>query len=114
MTSHRQHRKAPIFSDTSKTAAGSVLYQIQNGTPKLTDYASKRLPHAAVNYSPAELEPVGLCVNISQFKHLLVKVDFDCKVDHLALTSIMKSKTEPSSARIKIMLEVHSAYSFNF
>ena len=29
-----------LFSDTSKTAAGSALYQIQNGTPKLIGYAN--------------------------------------------------------------------------
>ena len=39
-----------LFSDTSKTAAGSTLYQIQNGNPKLIGYTSKRLPPAAVNY----------------------------------------------------------------
>ena len=33
-----------LYSDTSKFAAGSVLYQIQNGKPKLIAYASKRLP----------------------------------------------------------------------
>ena len=33
-----------LYSDTSKFAAGSTLYQIQNGKPKLRAYASKRLP----------------------------------------------------------------------
>ena len=47
-----------------------------------------------MNYSITKLEPLGLCVNnINKFKHLLTKVDFDCTVDHLALTYIMKSKT---------------------
>ena len=45
--------------------------------------------------------------------NLLAKVDFDCTEDHLALTYIMKSKTELASARIKRLLEVLSAYSFN-
>ena len=36
-----------FYSDTSKFAIGSVLYQIQNGKPKLIAYASKRLPEAA-------------------------------------------------------------------
>ena len=31
-----------LFSDTIKTAACSALYQIQNGTPKLIGYASRR------------------------------------------------------------------------
>ena len=33
-----------LYSDTSKYAMGSALYQIQNGKPKLIAYASKRLP----------------------------------------------------------------------
>ena len=39
-----------LYSDTSKYATGSALYQIQNGKPKLKSYASKRLPEAACNY----------------------------------------------------------------
>ena len=36
-----------LYSDTSKFASGSTLYQIQNGKPKLIAYASMRLPEAA-------------------------------------------------------------------
>ena len=39
-----------LYSDTSKFATGSALYQIQDGKPKLIAYASKRLPEAARNY----------------------------------------------------------------
>ena len=35
-----------LYSDTSKFATGSTLYQIQNGKPKLIAYASKRLPES--------------------------------------------------------------------
>ena len=38
---------------------------------------------------------------------------FDAIVDHLALVPIFKSKTEPATLRIKRLLEVLSAYSFN-
>ena len=65
-----------------------------------------------VNYSTTELELLGLCVNISQFKHILEKVDSDCTMYHLALTYIMESKTKPASARIKGLLEALNAYSF--
>ena len=41
------------------------------------------------------------------------KVDFDAIVDHLELVHILKSKTEPVTSRIKRLLEVLSAYSFN-
>ena len=36
-----------LYSDTSKYATGSALYQIQGGKPKLIAYARKRLPEAA-------------------------------------------------------------------
>ena len=45
--------------------------------------------------------------------HLLIKVDFDAVVDHLAITHIMRSKVEPTTTRIKRLLEVLSLYSFN-
>ena len=45
-----------LYSDTSKFAMGSALYQIQNGKPKLTAYASKRLPEATKSNSIIEVE----------------------------------------------------------
>ena len=55
----------------------------------------------------------GLAINITSFAYLLKKVDFDAIVDHLALVHILKSKTEPATPRIKRLLDVLSAYSFN-
>ena len=89
------------------------MYQIQNGKPKLIAYSSKRLPEAAHNYSITELEMCRLAINIASFAHLLRKVDFDAVVDHLAIMQIMRSKVEPATNRIKRLLEVLSAYSFN-
>ena len=102
-----------IYSDTSKFATGSMLYQIQNGQPKLIAYASKRMPEAAKNYSITELEMCGLAINIASFAHLLKKVDFDAIVDHLAIMHIVKSKVEPATTRIKRLLEHLSSYYFN-
>ena len=62
-TSGRFH----LYSDTSKFVTGNALYQIQNGKPKLTAYASKRLPEAVRNYSITELELCGLAINIASF-----------------------------------------------
>ena len=102
-----------LYSDTSKFATSNALYQIQNGKPKLIAYASKRLPEAAKSYSLTELELCGLAINIASFSHLLKRVDFDAIVDHLALMHIIKSKMEPATTRIKRLLELISAYSFN-
>ena len=52
-------------------------------------------------------------MNIATFLHLLKKVDFDAVVDHLAITHIMRSKAEPTTTRIKRLLELLSPYSFN-
>ena len=102
-----------LYSDTSKFATGSALYQIQGGKPKLITHASKRLPKAAKNYSIMELELCGLAINIASFSHLLKRVDFDAIVDHLPLTHIIKCKAEPATTRIKRLLELISSYSFN-
>ena len=71
------------------------------------------MPEAAKNYSITELEMCGLVMNIATFSHLLKKVDFDAIVDHLAITHIMRSKAEPSTTRIKRLLELLIPYSFN-
>ena len=102
-----------LYSDTSKFATGSALYQIQNGRPTLIAYAGKRLPEAARSYSIIDLELCGLAINIPSFSHLLRRVDFDAIVDHLALTHITKSKVELATTRIKSLLELINSYSFN-
>ena len=102
-----------LYSDTSKFATGSALYQIQNGKPKLIAYASKRLPEAARSFFITELELCGLAINIASFLHLLKRGDFDAIVDHIALMHIIKSKMEPATTRIKRLLELISSYSFN-
>ena len=55
----------------------------------------------------------GLAINITSFVDLVKKTDFDAIVDHLALVHILKSKAEPATTRIKMMLEVLTAYSFS-
>ena len=67
----------------------------------------------AKNYSITELETCGLAINIMGFAHLLKRVDFNAIVDHLAWVHILKSRTEPTTTRIKRLLEVLSSYSFN-
>ena len=102
-----------LYSDMSKFAAGSALYQIQNGKLRLIAYASKRLPEAVGSYSITELELCGLAINIASFLHLLKRVDFYAIVDHFALTHIIKSKAELATTRIKRLLDLISSYSFN-
>ena len=103
-----------LYSDTSKFATGSALYQIQNGKPKLIARVSKRLPEAMRSSSITELELCGLAINIASFSHLLKQIDFDAIVDHLDLTHIIKSKMEPMTTRIKRLLDLISSYSLYY
>ena len=102
-----------LYSDMSKFATGSALYQIQNGKLRLIVYASKRLPEAVKSYLITELELCSLAINIASFLHLLKRVDFNVIVYHLALIHIIKSKAEMAPTRIKRLLELISSYSFN-
>ena len=62
-----------LYSDTTKFAAGSALYQIQNDKPKLIAYVSRRLPEEAKNYSITKLELCGLAYKHSTFLSLVKK-----------------------------------------
>ena len=102
-----------LYCDTSKTHTSSSLWQIQDGKPKLLGYASKSLPDACKDYSVAELEMTVLALNIHLWKHLFLRVEFDCAVDHRVLPYIMKSKILPATGRIVRLLEHLSGYCFN-
>ena len=78
-----------LFSDSSKFATGSALYQIQTGKPKV-----------ARNYSITELDLCSLAINAAGFSLLLKRVDIDTIVDHLSLTLVIKSKAESANTRI--------------
>ena len=101
-----------LFSDTSKIACGSALYQEQKGEHRLVAYYSKKLPDAASRYSISELELCGLVANISAFKHVLRNTNFTVYVDHSALVHILRAKSEPPTLRIKNLIEHLSEYSF--
>ena len=102
-----------LYSDTSVEGTGNSLWQMQEGKAKLIGYSSKTLPEACSRYSVTELEMTGLLVNINLWKNLLRHREFDAAVDHVAVTQIMKAKTEPATTRIMKLLDRLSAYSFN-
>ena len=87
-----------LFSDTSKVGTGSSLWQYQDGKPCLIGYASKTLPEAYSHDTVSlELEMTGLLVNMGLWKNILKHREFDAAVDHVAVTQILKAKTEPTS-----------------
>ena len=94
-----------LYCDISKTHTGISLWQMQDGKPRLLGYASKSLPDACSNYSVIGLEMTGSAINIHLWKPLLLRVEFDCTVDHRALPYIMKSKNLPASNKVIKLLE---------
>ena len=100
-----------LYSDTSKTHAGSALWQMQQN--KLIGYASKSLPKACVNYCITELEMTGLLVNMENWKFYLGRKDFDAAVDHRAIPYIMKSKELPTLDRIIRILQRLGRFNFH-
>ena len=102
-----------LYSDTSKTHAGSALWQIQNGKPRLIGYGSKSLPNACANYGITELEMTGLMYNMQTWKYWLGKKDFDAAVDHAAIPHIMKAKHAPTTDRIGRILFGLTQFTFH-
>ena len=88
-----------LYYDTGKFATGCGLHQIQSGQPRQIAYASTKMPIAAQNHSVTEQELCGLVMY--SISLLLQTVDLDTIVDHLTLTHIMKSKSEPETNMIK-------------
>ena len=103
-----QQKQQSTFEEIKSRLQKPPILHLPDGKGRFHLYSE-----AARNYSITELEMYGLAINIASFAHLLKKVDFDAIVDQLALVHILKSKTEPATPRIKRLLEVLSAYSFN-
>ena len=102
-----------LYSDTSKTHAGSALWQMQKGKHRLIGYASKSLPKACINYSITELEMTGLLVNMESWRFYLGKKDFDAAVDHRAIPYIVESKDLPTTDRIIRLLQRFTRFNFH-
>jgi hypothetical protein len=102
-----------LYVDSSRLATGGSLWKIQNGKEKLLGYHSKALPESHLRFSVSELELAGLYLNIHAFRSLLAGVEFKVFTDHISLVNILKSKTEPSTLRIKKYVEKLSSYAFD-
>ena len=102
-----------LYSDTSRTHAGSTLWQIQEGHPHMIGYASKTPPQAARNYSVTELEMTSLLMNIHAWRGWTQDAEIDVAVDHKAVVQIMKSKDDPVTDRVKTLIRKLSPLPFN-
>ncbi len=63
-----------LQSDTSKSGCRGVLFQVQDGEPRLLGYYSRKLPPVCARYGITELEMTGMTAVIMAFHHLLSHV----------------------------------------
>ena len=102
-----------LYSDTSRTACGGCLIQVQDGVEKIIAFHSKSLPASAKNYSVTCLELTGVYLNVLAFNHILKGNHFKVVVDHSALVQMVSSTREPPTLRLKKLFEKLSAFSFD-
>ena len=102
-----------LESDTSREAAGRMLYQWQDDQWALIGYHSKRLPDAVHNYRVCELELMGLVCNIHGFEHLLKDNYFEVIIDHKAIEYLKRAKYQPTTRRLRSLLLKLQDYAFD-
>ena len=89
------------------------MFQKQGDEWFVIGYHSKRLPASAKNLAVTELELTGLLVNTYGFMQLLSNHYFEVLVDHKAIEYMIKSKTETSATRLKMLLLKLSEYTID-
>ncbi|MCG8625369.1 MAG: RNA-directed DNA polymerase, partial [Proteobacteria bacterium] len=102
-----------LESDTSRTAVGGTLYQWQDNQWVLVGYHSKKLPEPVRNYGVTELELTGLIANIHGFEQKLRNNYFEIIVDHKAIDYLTKSRHQPTTTRLSLLLQKLADYTFD-
>jgi len=99
-----------LDTDASDTALGAVLQQMQNGELKVIAYASRVLTRSERSYSVSKREQLAVVYGLKQFRHFLLARHFILRVDHAALTYLLKTpQPVGQSAR---WLDLISEYDF--
>jgi hypothetical protein len=80
-----------LDTDASDVALGGVLQQMQNGELKVIAYASRVLSKSERSYSVTKREQLAVVYGLKQFRHFLLTKHFILRVDHAALTSLLKT-----------------------
>jgi len=82
-----------IDVDTSSTSCGAVCSQIQDGTARVLEYASRCLSKPERNMCAYRRELTGLMFALKKFRPYLLGRKFTVKVDNLALKSLLTVKS---------------------
>ena len=80
-----------LETDASDQALGAVLQQEQGGKLKVIAYASRVLSSAERAYCVTRKELLAVIFGLKQFRHFLLMNQFVLRVDHSALTALLRS-----------------------
>lgn len=89
-----------IETDSSDTAIGAVLVQVQEGERKTIAYFSKKLSSTQRRYSATERECLAVLLSIENFKHFVEGSQFVVQTDAMSLTFLKTMSIESKSPRI--------------
>ena len=96
-------KEAPttVVADASPLGLGCVLYQIQNGVPRVVAYGDRRLSDVESRYSQIEREALGLMWACEHFDMYLLGTKFRLVTDHKPLVSIFGKPTSKPTPRLE-------------
>lgn len=99
-----------VHTDASTTGLGAVLYQVQEGQPRVVAYASRGLSRSEKNYPAHKLEFLALKWAVSEkFHDYLYGATFKVLTDNNPLTYVLTSaKLDATSHRWLAALSVYN------
>lgn len=86
-------------TDASLVGVAGLLLQEQNKQCKIVSCVSRHLKPAEKNYSPMEIEALGVIYSVSKFRHFLLGRHFKIVTDHIALKVLNSRNTR--NARVE-------------
>jgi hypothetical protein len=96
--------------DASQYCASACLSQVQDGQPRVIEYASRTFNAHERNYCVTRKEMSALVFGLKQFRQYLLDHHFIARTDHGALTFF--NKTPELSGRLARYIEFVSQFDF--
>ena len=99
-----------VDTDACAQGLGCCLSQYQEGKLRPIEFASRSLLRTERHYCSTRLELLGFIFALRQFRHYLIGMPFQVRVDNMALTYLLKTP-EPSGQTARY-LDLISQYDF--
>jgi len=107
LSSPVEGRKYWLDTDASNVALGAVPQQEQHGKLKVIAYAYRVLSPAEKSYCVTRKELLAVIFGLKHFRHFLLMNEFVLRVDHSALTALMRSPNPVGQSRLRIIILIY-------